>query len=923
MFFHAYNHYINDAYPADELMPLSCKGRFRGKEPPRGTVDEALGNFSLSLIDSLDTLFIMGEFDEFERAIVRVIRDVSFDQNHDVSIFETTIRVLGGLLGGHVSVLALKESDPSRMSWYKNELLKMAVDLGNRLLPAFNTSTGLPFPHINLHTGEPVPIEHTCTACAGTLILEFAALSRFSGDPTYETLAANALSYLWQQRNRYSDLVGTVINVSNGDWIRRESGVGAGIDSYYESLLKAYGLLGDLEYLHRFQTHYSAVKRYLGSPGTKAFPFSFLSVFMHRPSERARYFMDSLQAFWPGLQTIIGDLDAAVAHHEMLYMVHKKYGLLPEAFTTDMDIYWPYHLNRPELVESTYHLYKNTLDPYYLNVGAELLESIERYSRVPCGFAAIKDIRTMEHSDRMDSFVLAETFKYFYLLFSDPAQLPIDMDHYVLTTEAHILPIGLPRDHPPVLHRSRVPTESTPAGLSVTFGWVWGGSCPAPDEDNSQAAILRRLLIPERQASTCPAIRDCKHLEEIRRPLRNMVKGFQNGGVYGEKVSETAAPISAAAFNANNISHLQMLRQMGIAVTIGYNGELQLRLNRSMADTPLLGLSGLKFIEEVIDLNNARSQENTVSVHPHQIALIHPPHFGRTRFDAGPSMFTYYPGETAPPPDSASRRSLADEESEWEPVVGPLVIAEPFDACSPVYADGLLLPNQQLHADLLDPSPFGDPEEEEAEMLRLLLKGAIVLVRRGGCMFMDKAKNVKQMGARGVIIVDNNIGTTSAKDKLFYMSGDSPDGTAPKEFLQIPFVFIYHEEGRALVSAMIRRWKSDRKPAVAMIAKRGDNPKILTHGLRYLDESSGSSEQCHELSTRVEVIQSLCLQKETIRVDEIREEGEDDVDGWSVTLGPVENTDSFVAVNESSGQIVPNDLNVWTDFVDRSWPTEN
>lgn len=39
-------------------MPLSCKGRFRGKEPPRGTVDEALGNFSLSLIDSLDTLFV-------------------------------------------------------------------------------------------------------------------------------------------------------------------------------------------------------------------------------------------------------------------------------------------------------------------------------------------------------------------------------------------------------------------------------------------------------------------------------------------------------------------------------------------------------------------------------------------------------------------------------------------------------------------------------------------------------------------------------------------------------------------------------------------------------------------------------------------------------------------------------------------------
>ncbi len=81
-----------------------------------------------------------------------------------------------------------------------------------------------------------------------------------------------------------------------------DSGVGAGIDSYYESLLKAYGLLGDPVYLQRFQAHYSAVERYMGGPGSKAFPFSFLSVFMHRPSERSKHYMDALQAFWPGLQ---------------------------------------------------------------------------------------------------------------------------------------------------------------------------------------------------------------------------------------------------------------------------------------------------------------------------------------------------------------------------------------------------------------------------------------------------------------------------------------------------------------------------------------------------------------------------------------------------------------------------------------------
>lgn len=73
-------------------------------------------------------------------------------------IIHTKYVIYSGLLGGHVSVLALKENDPSRISWYKGQLLNMAVDLGNRLLPAFNTSTGLPFPRINLHTGKPSPL---------------------------------------------------------------------------------------------------------------------------------------------------------------------------------------------------------------------------------------------------------------------------------------------------------------------------------------------------------------------------------------------------------------------------------------------------------------------------------------------------------------------------------------------------------------------------------------------------------------------------------------------------------------------------------------------------------------------------------------------------------------------------------------------
>lgn len=76
-------------------MPISCRGRYRGLEPSRGDIDEALGNFSLTLIDSLDTLPVLGEFEEFDRAVRLVVDEVTFDSDIVVSTFETNIRVLG------------------------------------------------------------------------------------------------------------------------------------------------------------------------------------------------------------------------------------------------------------------------------------------------------------------------------------------------------------------------------------------------------------------------------------------------------------------------------------------------------------------------------------------------------------------------------------------------------------------------------------------------------------------------------------------------------------------------------------------------------------------------------------------------------------------------------------------------------------
>jgi mannosidase alpha-like ER degradation enhancer 3 len=90
-------------------MPISCKGRYRNLEKSRGDIDEVLGNYSLTLVDTLDTLALLGKIDEFETGVRDVIKHVHFDRDIVISVFEANIRILGGLLGGHVSLVYLRD----------------------------------------------------------------------------------------------------------------------------------------------------------------------------------------------------------------------------------------------------------------------------------------------------------------------------------------------------------------------------------------------------------------------------------------------------------------------------------------------------------------------------------------------------------------------------------------------------------------------------------------------------------------------------------------------------------------------------------------------------------------------------------------------------------------------------------------------
>ncbi|KAF4347942.1 hypothetical protein G4B88_014949 [Cannabis sativa] len=386
MFYHAFDGYMENAFPLDELRPLSCGG------------EDTLGGYALTLIDSLDTLALLGDRDRFSTSVEWIGKNLRFDINKTVSVFETTIRVLGGLLSAHL--IASDYATGMKIPTYDNQLLNLAEDLGRRLLPAFDTPTGIPFGSVNLLHGI------TSTAGGGTLTLEFGVLSRLTNDPIFEQATRNAVRGLWARRSKLN-LVGAHINVFTGDWTQKDAGIGTSIDSFYEYLLKV----------------------------------NMDSAALVWP------LFNSLQAFWPGLQVLAGDIGPAIRTHNAFFSVWKRYGFTPEGFnlaTLSVQHGQKSYPLRPELIESTYWLYKATRDPRYLDAGRDMVASLQYSARCACGYCHISDVEFHKQEDHMESFFLAETIKYLWLLF-DLAVGPDNLVEngpykYVFSTEGHILP---------------------------------------------------------------------------------------------------------------------------------------------------------------------------------------------------------------------------------------------------------------------------------------------------------------------------------------------------------------------------------------------------------------------------------------------------------------------------------------------------
>ncbi|XP_076242257.1 alpha-Mannosidase class I b [Calliopsis andreniformis] len=441
-FKHSWDGYKEYAWGHDNVRPISRK------------YQEWFG-LGLTIVDSLDTMYIMGLNNEFLEARAWVDRNLVFTQHRDVNLFEVTIRVLGGLLSAY------------HLSGDKIFLTK-ATELGERLMPAFSTSSNVPYSDVNLGTKtahSPKWGPDSSTSEVTSIQLEFRDLSRSTGEPKYEEAAAKVSEHV-HQLEKYDGLVPIFINANTG--LFRESAtitLGARGDSYYEYLLKQWLQTGKtINYLRDdYLLGISGTQKHLVKR-TAINKYVFIAELVGTNKE-IKPKMDHLTCY-------LGGTLALGVHHglpsdhmdlanEIVKTCYQTYAIQPTFLAPEityfniqsverensMDMYVKmtdaHNLLRPEFIESLFYMWYFTGNKTFQDWGWQIFQAFENYTKVEKGYTSIgnvRDVYNTRQQDMTESFWFAETLKYLYLLFDDTRQL-IDLDRWVFNSEGHPLPM--------------------------------------------------------------------------------------------------------------------------------------------------------------------------------------------------------------------------------------------------------------------------------------------------------------------------------------------------------------------------------------------------------------------------------------------------------------------------------------------------
>ncbi|KIX00372.1 uncharacterized protein Z518_10511 [Rhinocladiella mackenziei CBS 650.93] len=501
--------YEKYAWGMDEYHPLSRKGR-----------NMVEGGMGWIIVDALDTAMMMNLTEEVAKAREWISTSLSYTADHDVNTFETTIRMLGGLLSAHYISTTFPNLAPQRdddVNQPGEDLyIEKATDLADRLLGAYDSPSGIPYASVNLNTSQGITSHldagASSTAEAATLQLEMKYLAKITGEPVYWQQAENIIKVIDSQR-REDGLLPIFIYPATGEFQGENIRLGSRGDSYYEYLIKQYLQTGKVEriYLDMWEEALEGIKKHLITY-SKSASLTILAERQHGLRLPLTAKMDHLVCFLPGTITLavtegqtVEEAKARLGsqwtkkHDENLKLAEELMktcwgmykvtptGLAPEIayFLTDnpprqweghVDPEWSppesgplsdnlsadwrsdydihsndvHNLQRPETVESLFYMYRITKDRKYREWGWEMFEAFCEHTKVVdevlgtvyayTSLDTVMDnpVKERKRRDNMESFWLAETLKYFYLLFSDDDFFPLDS--VVFNTEAHPLP---------------------------------------------------------------------------------------------------------------------------------------------------------------------------------------------------------------------------------------------------------------------------------------------------------------------------------------------------------------------------------------------------------------------------------------------------------------------------------------------------
>ncbi|GJQ84617.1 hypothetical protein Trydic_g10226 [Trypoxylus dichotomus] len=438
---HAWDNYVRYAWGKNELRPMT----------KRGHSASIFGNMPLgaTILDGLDTLYIMGMTEEFKQGRDWIVNELDVDSlTADVSVFEMNIRFIGGLLTCFAFTGDVVFRDK-------------ALQIANKLLPAFQTPTGIPNALVNLKSGGSKNYGWASGGSSilsefGTLHLEFAYLSDVTGNSVFRNKVDHIRQHL-QGLEKPKGLYPNYLNPKTGNWGQHHMSMGALGDSFFEYLLKAWiqSNKEDNEARQMYDDAMQAVIQHMLFTSK-----SGLTYFAELKFDRPEHKMDHLGCFSGGLLALgantlkneVSDKYLDIAKkitetcHESYVRSNTKLG--PESFRfTDgiearaLKSTEKYYILRPEVIESYFYLYRLTKDNKYREWGWEAVEALEKHCRVPGGYTGIKNVYSDQpvQDDVQQSFFLAETLKYLYLLYSDDSLL--NLNEWVFNTEAHALPI--------------------------------------------------------------------------------------------------------------------------------------------------------------------------------------------------------------------------------------------------------------------------------------------------------------------------------------------------------------------------------------------------------------------------------------------------------------------------------------------------